>query len=207
MLCAALFGTVALAATTPAQSMTVALDVTFKLTDLDYKPLAGVPARVVFGSEPNWQNPNAGHRFVTDAKGEAHFSAQVDLEEKMKKVPTNFVGSLLSGPQKAHYLRVGAEMTYFENPWLYTVDLYRFAGGDTMLDDNPVYTRDERGAFTRLAKQDKSGWTMADMSGLVLTMPGFEAWDFALDPGPADPAHQRWTLRLAFKKAPAPVRR
>ncbi len=206
MLRAALFGTVALAAAS-AQSMPAVLDVSLKLTDLDYKPLPGVPVRVVFGSESTWQQPGAGHRIVTDAKGEAHFSARVDLEEKMKKAPTNFVGSLLSGPQKTHYLRIGAEMTYFENPWLYTVDLFRFPGGDTLLDDNSVYTRDERGAFTRLAKQDKNGWTMADMAGLVLTMPGFEAWNFALDPDPADPARQRWTLKLAFKKAPAPVRR
>lgn len=204
MLRAALVGGIALTAAAFAEAITVTLDVTFKLTDLDYKPLAGVPARVVFGSDANWQNPNTGHRVVTDAQGEAHWSTQVELEEKLKKMPTNFVGSLLSGPQKAHYLRVGAEMTYFENPWLYTVDLYRFPGGDTMQDDNAVYTRDDRGAFTRKATENKSGWTMADMGGLVLTMPGFEAWNFALDP---DPTQKRWTLKLSFKKAPAPVRR
>ena len=206
MLLAGLTSTVALIAI-PVHATPVALAVTFTLTDLDYKPLPGVPVRVVFGSDPNWQQADAGHRLVTDAKGEARWVAQIDLEERMKKVPTNFVGSLLSGPQKAQYLRVGAEMTYFERPWLYTVDLYRFAGGDTLLDDTAVYTRDDRGAFTRKAKQDKNGWTMADMGGLVLTMPGFEAWNFALDPDPADPAHSRWTLKLSFKKAPAPVRR
>ena len=203
----AVVGMVAMVVAVTAQASTVSLDVSFKLTDLDYKPLAGMPARVVFGSDANWQNPNAGHRFVTDANGEAHWVAQVDLEEKMKKMPSNFVGSLLSGPQKAYYLRVGAEMTYFEHRWLYTVDLYRFAGGDTMLDDNAVYTRDERSTFTRKAKKDKNGWTMPDMGGLVLTMPGYEAWNFALDPDLADPAHHRWTLKLSFKKAPEPVRR
>src|SRR5437899_13038916 len=44
MLRAALVGGVALAAAAPAPAVDVALDVTFKLTDLDYKPLAGVPA-------------------------------------------------------------------------------------------------------------------------------------------------------------------
>jgi hypothetical protein len=206
MLRAALVGSVALAAAAPAQPINVDLDVSFKLTDLDYKPLAGVPVRVVFGSDAT-QSPGAGHRFVTDARGESRWLAKVDLEERMKKMPTNFVGSLLSGPQKASYLRVGAEMTYFTNPWLYTVDLYRFAGGDTLLDDSAVYTRDERGTFTHKAKQDKGGWTMADMGGMVLTMPGFEAWNFALDPDPADPTQKLWTLKLSFKKAPTPVRR
>ena len=69
------------------------------------------------------------------------------------------------------------------------------------------YPRDDRGAFTRRAIQNKNGWSIADRGGLVLTMPGFEAWKFALDPDSTDPAHQRWTLKLAFKKAPAPVRR
>jgi hypothetical protein len=206
MVYAVLAGTVALAAA-PAFAIPVLLAVTFTLTDLDYKPLAGVPVRVVFGSDPKWQQADAGHRLVTDAKGEARWEAQVELDEQMKKVPTNFVGSLLSGPQRAQYLRVAAEMTYFERPWLYTVDLYRFSGGDTLQDDNAVYTRDDRGAFTRRAKQDKNGWMMADMGGLVLTMPGFEAWNFALDPDPADSTHKRWTLKLAFRKAPAPVRR
>ena len=99
MLRAALVGGVALATAAPAVS--VALGVTFKLTDLDYKPLAGVPAGVVFGADVKWQNPSAGHRLVTDANGEAHWSARVELEDKLKKIPTNWVGSLLGGPQKA----------------------------------------------------------------------------------------------------------
>jgi hypothetical protein len=206
MVCAVLAGTIVLAAA-PALAVPVVLAFSFTLTDLDYKPLAGVPVRVVFDSDPKSQQADAGHRPVTDAKGETRWEAQVELQEQMKKVPTNFVGSLLSGPQRAQFLRVAAEMTYFEQPWLYTVDLYRFAGGDTLQDDSAVYTRDERGAFTRKAKRDKNGWTMADMGGLVLTMPGFEACNFALDPDPADPTHKRRTLKLAFKKAPAPIRR
>jgi hypothetical protein len=169
--------------------------VTFTLTDLDYA--AGRRAGACRRPAPTrtGNKPTAGTRLVTDAKG-GRWETRVELEEQMKKMPTNFAGSLSSGPQKAQYLRVGAEMTYFERPWLYTVDLYRFAGGDTLQDDSAVYTRDERGAFTRKSKQDKNGWTMADMGGLVLTMPGFEAWNFALDPDPADPTQKRWTLKL-----------
>ncbi len=47
----------------------VPLAVTFKLTDPDYKPLSGVPIRLVFPCDKNWQDPDAGYRFVTDAKG------------------------------------------------------------------------------------------------------------------------------------------
>ena len=64
------------AAWTPTvRAQPVPLDVTFKLTDLDYKPVAGAPVRIVFGSDLDWQAPNAGRRFVTDAKGEHRFRA------------------------------------------------------------------------------------------------------------------------------------
>jgi hypothetical protein len=62
MLHAAVVGGVALAMAVPAPAVNVALDVAFKLTDLDDKPPAGVPARIAFGSDANWQNPTAGHR-------------------------------------------------------------------------------------------------------------------------------------------------
>ena len=207
MLRAALVSGVALAAATPAPAVDVALDVTFKLTDLDYKPLAGVPARVVFGSEPNWQNPNAGHRFVTDAKGEAHFSAQVDLEEKMKKVPTNFVGSLVSGPQQTDHLAVVAELEFADFHWLYVADLFRFRQGDTLTEGLSVYTPDERGRFVHKAEYDGHGWKMRDLKGLMLTHPGYDLGDFTLAPDPADASGKRWMLKLAFKKSPPPVRR
>jgi hypothetical protein len=38
----------------------VTIDVRFTLTDLDSRPLAGQPVRLVVGSEPGWQDPDAG---------------------------------------------------------------------------------------------------------------------------------------------------
>jgi hypothetical protein len=54
-----------------AKGQPVALDVSFKMIDVENRPLPGVPVRLVFGAGADWQSPNAGHRFVTDAKGEA----------------------------------------------------------------------------------------------------------------------------------------
>ena len=48
----------------------VTIDVRFKLVELDSKPLSGHSVRLVVGSEPGWQTPEAGVRFVTDANGE-----------------------------------------------------------------------------------------------------------------------------------------
>ena len=39
-----------------------------------YPPLAGEAVRLVLGEGANWQNPDAGRKFLTDEKGEAHFT-------------------------------------------------------------------------------------------------------------------------------------
>ncbi len=185
----------------------VTLDVTFRLTDLDYKPIANAPVRVVFGSDKDWRAPGAGHSIVTDAKGEARFSAPASLERRMKKKPTNFVSSLVSTPEPTDFLQVGAEMEYAGFRWLYAIDVYRFADGDSMLDEFDVYTADDKGAFTRKAKHEPKGggWLMADLKGMALTTPGYDAYDFMLAPDPADKSSKRWRLNVSFKRYPAPV--
>jgi hypothetical protein len=47
---------------------------------------------------------------------------------------------------------------------------------------------------------------MADLEGLVLTSPGHQAWNFMLQPDPSNAAGTLWTLDIAFKRSPAPVR-
>lgn len=74
-----------------------------------------------------------------------------------------------------------------------------------MLDDTAVYTRDAAGAFTQKARFDAAGWHMADLNGLVLTTPGHEPWNYALQPD--DGNNGSWTLDLAFKRSPPPIRR
>jgi hypothetical protein len=194
-------------ATTDAAAQPVSLDVAFKLTDLDYKPIANAPVRVVFGSEKGWLAPGAGRKIVTDAKGEARFSAPVTLERRMKKKPTSFAASLVTTPQSTEFLQLGAEMEYAGFRWLYVIAVYRFPDGDSMLDEFDVYTTDDKGAFTRKAKHEPKGggWLMADLNGMALTTPGYDAYDFMLTPDPADKSGQRWRLDVSFKRYPAPV--
>ena len=65
-----LYGCLACLAATPfvlarsAESGTVPLDVEFKLTDREYRPLAGVLLRLALGIE-DWQAADAGVRIVT----------------------------------------------------------------------------------------------------------------------------------------------
>jgi hypothetical protein len=186
----------------------VVLDVEFKLTDLEYRPLPKVPVRLVLGTHPDWQGASAGVRFVTDAVGGHRFTTSTVLDKRARKRPTNFVSSLVSGAEPTDHLMVAAELGYMTFRWLYAVDVYRFArGGDVLLDGFSVYTPDARGAFTRKAKQESGGWMMSDLGGLALTHPGHEPSNFMLEPDPADPSNLRWRLRIAFKRSPDPVRR
>lgn len=186
----------------------VTIDVHFTLTDLDSKPLAGQPVRLVVGSELGWQSLDAGKRFVTDANGEYRFSTKAVLHQRLRKMPTNFMSSLWSRKQRTDHLSVAAELGYMTFRWLYVVDVYRFPDGtNALLDGLSVYTPDSGGRFTRRATHDEDGWRMADLDGLVLTTPGYQLGQVTLLPDEADPTHQRWTLRVAFQRQPAPMRR
>ena len=147
------------------------LDVQFKLTGLDYTPIPNEPVRVVFGSDPDWQLPASGHRFVTDAAGASRFTARVTLDKQPRKVPTNFADSLVSGTQQTDHLLVGAELQYMTYRWLYMrrcLPLSEWRG--LLLDRFAVYTPDARGRFVDQAEQTNGGWRMKPLNGMMLTL-------------------------------------
>jgi hypothetical protein len=185
----------------------VVLDVTVKITDLDYKPLPKVAGRLVVASDPSWQAPEAGWRFATDADGVAQIEARAVLDRRWRKYPTNFIGSLLSTRQQTEHLTVGTQLEYMTFRWLYVLELYRFPNNDTLLDDFFVHTPDARGAFTQRAERIGSDWKMPELQGLLMTTPGYEAWQHALVPDGSDPTGRRWILQLGFKRYPPPIQR
>jgi hypothetical protein len=180
------------------------LDVKFKLTDLDYKPLSEVPVRLVFCCDGDWQSAEAGYRFVTDENGEGRITARVIIVRHLRKKPTNFFSSLVSLPQPTDHLAAGAELEYMNFHWLYVVNMERFPDGDVMQDDFSVYSRDARGCFTVKAARIRQDWKIKDLDGMMLTGPGHTPWNAMLE-FPADGEHG--TLHLAFKRSPPAVRR
>ena len=192
----------------PARVEEVLLAIRFKLTNLEYQPIAGAQVRVVAGLRGPWQAPRAGDRFVTGANGEHRFETAATLEARSRKRPTNFMDSLLSRPQPTEFLSLGAELEYAGHRWLYVIELHRFQrDGDMLLDGMAVYCADAQGDFTQRATFKDGNWMMADLGGLALSTPGHEAWEFTLKPDESDGTKQRWTLDLAFKRWPNPVRR
>ncbi len=189
-------------------SRAITLDVHLALIGPASEPLAGIAARVVFGADRALPDPTAGTRLVTDAAGGARFTTSLHLERRWRKLPTNFVTSLASLPRRTEFLRVGAELPFLGSRWLYTADLYRFAGGNPIaLGDTSVFTPDAAGHFTRQAERDGHQWTMPGVDGMALSHPGWEITDWSLHPMDDDPAAGRWTLSLGYRRAAEPARR
>lgn len=194
----------------------IQLDVTFKLTDQDYQPLANRTVRIAFSGQ-DWQSPDAGQRVTTDAQGTAHFTATVTLDQQTQWRNIGFTP--FSWPSKTDHLLIAAEMervlpvdgkdqTFH---WLYTENIFHFASGETSGGYvDAIFTKDASGRFTRRLEPNLGNLQMAQRSDLedraIAGDEGYVPADFGLDVDESDPAHPHWTLSLAFKEMPPPIR-
>ena len=203
----------------PIYGQTVTVDVEFKMTELE-KPdsrLAGVPVRLVLGEVADWQGPNAGHRFVTDAQGEARFSMAGMVDRRWRMVPYAMTG--LSFPRRMDHILVAAELEqliptpgreYRHLQWLHTMDMDCYDPDTCATSDiSAVYTRDGQGWFTRRGQLGPSvrnmpgGLIMPELGGMVLAGPGYKAADFSLNPESQD--RKRWKVKLWLQRKPPPT--
>jgi hypothetical protein len=193
-----------------AKAQTVPLVVNFQLTDMEYKPLAGQPVRLIFGEGQDWHAPNIGYRIITAADGRAQFTANVILERRWKWVNVGFTP--FSVPRRTDHLQIAAELEQvvpagpggrdIALPVLYRMDVDRFSEGScSTYGFVAMYTPDGTGRFTN--RVPPSGFTIPDSGGLVLRGEGYTPWDYLLES--AD--QEAWKIKLAFKRYPPPVRR
>jgi hypothetical protein len=192
---------------------TITLDVDFKLTDIDYKPLAGVPLRLVLGAK-DFKAREAGVRIVTAADGTAKFTTQALIDRRWNF--TNIGFTPFSMPFRADHIAVAAELTFamprkdaddIIHHWLYTADIDRLPDGDCSSDDlDKVYEAGPDGSFSALVGSNAAGpnfHTLVD--GWILSNAGYQMWDFELEPDKNDPKGRHWHLKLAIKRMPKPV--
>jgi len=197
-----------------AAAETVALDVAFRLTDPDDRPLAGVPVRLVLGVA-DWQAPDAGVRIVTGGDGTAHFTTPATIDRRWHWTNAGFTP--LAIPSRVDHLAIAAELervlprrdggeaTYH---WLYTADVVRFRDGDCSTDDiDAIYQAAPDGRFTKLLGTGATGPDFQMMvDGLVLTGGGYKLSDFMLS-RPEDGTGGHWHLKLGLMRLPKPVLR
>jgi hypothetical protein len=197
-----------------AAAETVALDVAFRLTDPDDRPLAGVAVRLVLGVV-DWQAPDAGVRIVTGDDGTARFTTPAIIDRRWHWTNAGFTP--FSIPSRVDHLAIAAELervlprrdggeaTYH---WLYTADVVRFRDGDCSTDDiDAIYQAAPDGRFTKLLGTGATGPDFQMMvDGLVLTGGGYKLSDFMLS-RPEDGTGGHWHLKLDLMRLPKPVLR
>ena len=142
------------------------------------KPVAGLPMRVVLSSDPQWQRPDAGTRYVTDDRGRVRDSRPVRMEKKRVGLDIPLVTHAAVG------FDIGVEVEIKQGmPLLYTLTLdeVKKAHG-TLISNTQVYTRGADGGFTR--KVDL-GWNATNNeNGDVYTLPPRDAKTFDRLPDP-----------------------
>jgi len=208
-----LAGLFAIAGAARAESIT--LHVTLKLTDDQYRPLAGQSVRLAFSGQ-DWQAPTAGERVVTDAKGEATLTAVVAIEGRLQSQPIGMTP--FSVPVGTDHLLIAAELERVlpldghdhAFRWLYVENVFRRPDGSTSggyID--AIYAKGAKGRFDRPLEPNLGTLKLADRRDPdERAIAGDEGWvptDFLLDRDDTDKAHPRWTLSLAFKRMPRPV--
>jgi hypothetical protein len=211
-----LYGCLACLAATPfvlargAESGTVPLAVEFKLTDREYRPLAGVPLRLVLGIE-DWQAAGAGVRIVTGEDGAARFTTQAVIDRRWQWTNVGFTP--FSIPKRVDHISIAAELQFAVprkegedtiHHWLYTAEIYRYPGGDCSTDDlDRIYEAGADGRFTRLLGSGATGPDFQmKVDGWVLTGGGYKLWNFVLSLDETNATDKHWHLKLALMRMP-----
>jgi hypothetical protein len=184
------------------------LDVQVTVLEPDKTPAAGVPVRLVLGSELTWQAAEEGERVVTAPDGTCRLESRVALDERRHKLPTNFFSSLMATRARTRHVQVAVELEYADRPWLTAINIDHFENGtSTQLEPMRVFGRAANGRFTDDIPL-RDGTRQARLpKGVVMPVPGFDLSGVTLDPDASVPGDARWTLRMILTRWPAPVPR
>ncbi len=213
-------GMIALLARSSAQ--TVLLDVDFALVpyeDFSHRPLgaddrlASVPVRLVLSKDGDWQAPDAGIRFTTDALGRAHFTTSGTVDLSWHAVNVGFTG--LSAFKHSPHIWIGAELEqlvprpaggYDRHQWLHMMEIHCVTASDCSTSGiGEVYAPDADGRFTLLGNNrgNEGGLRMPDVPDYVLGGPGYATSGLFLSTD--DPEQRRWKLNITLQRKAAPV--
>jgi hypothetical protein len=180
----------------------VTIDVLLTVRDADRSPAAGVPVRLVLGAPDNWQAPDAGHRRVTADDGTCQLLETFSLGDRRRKMPTNFLSSLLASTERTRHLQLAIETEWAGRPWLTVIDVDRFASGASVrLGPLRVYGRAANGRFTDDVPHIDGAWHARVPTGKVVSVPGFDVASATIDPDPSiTPVGAQWTARLTLTR-------
>lgn len=198
-----------------ASAQIIPIDVQFQLVgmkdnyDAAPAPLAGETVRLILGEGADWQSPNAGHKFVTDQKGEARFTMDAPIDTRWRSRNVGFTP--FSMPVRADHLKIAVELEHWfplekNGPlksfrWLLTMDLDCFHDGPcSTVGFMGIYTPDAQGRFTRALARvaGTESWKVPELNDQVIWGMSYQVADFLMNVDENDP--KRRTLRFAIKR-------
>jgi hypothetical protein len=194
-----------------ASAQIIPINVEFTFLDVSdsyinpFPPIPGATVRLVLGQTANWQNPDAGHKFVTDEKGEAHFTMDGLVDTRWSSRSMGFLPFGI--PLPADHLKIAVEVERKVEQktlrWLLTMDLDCLKGGPcSTVGFMGIYTLDAQGRFTKpLARQGGTeSWKVPELNDKVVYGMGYQAANFMLTADENDP--KKRTLQFAIKRLP-----
>lgn len=187
----------------------VTLDVLVTLREADRSPAVGVPMRIVLGATQAWQAPEVGTHRVTADDGTCHLVESFALDDRRRKMPTNFLSSLLASTERTRHVQIAVEMEFAGRPWLTAIDIDRFDNGSsTRLEPMRVFGRAANGRFTDDVPQINGAWNARLPTGKVVSVPGFDVTSASIDPDTSvTPVGSQWAARITLTRWATPVQR
>ena len=183
----------------------VTIDVLLTVRDADRSPAVGVPVRLVLGAPDNWQASEVGAKRETGDDGACHVVETFSLDDRRRKMPTNFFSSLLASTERTRHMQLAIEMEWAGRPWLTVIDIDRFASGESLrLEPMRVFGRAANGRFTDDVPLIGGAWHARVPTGKVVSVPGFDVTSASIDPDPSvTPVGSQWMARVTLTRWPS----
>jgi hypothetical protein len=170
------------------------IDLAIRIVDEKGAPHAGMPVRVVFGTEPDSRSTNAGARLTTDAAGQVSRLLEAPVERRWA------TGDFVI-PRRLDTLFVGIELDLVGRRTLYWVTLTDY-GSRGALIGMEAFVQGRSGSFDAALKRvPPASWQFPDQpDGLLMTDIGVKerSWNLQNDT-PAD-GKRRWRVSIELIK-------
>lgn len=158
----------------------------------DGSALAGMPVRVVIGSEPDSRSPTAGKNLTTDGNGRILYTVDALIKERKIRLDSIFAR------HASQLIEVGIEMELLGRRALYWIEIDLVKAGP--LAGMAAYVPGASGRFDQMLKyhEKKHSWSFPEQpNGMLLTGIGVELRKHDLKK-PA--VGGRWEIDLLLEK-------
>jgi len=170
------------------------IELSVRIVDEKGAPHAGMPVRVVVGTEPDPRAANAGARLTTDADGRVSRTLEAAVERQWS------TGDYLI-PRRLFTLFVGVELDLVGRRTLYWVTLTDYERRGALIGIE-AFVQGRGGSFDAPLKRVPPGsWQFPDQpDGLLMTDIGVRAQRWTMENEATADGKRRWRVTLELTK-------